>query len=153
MKLEIGKKYKSRSGIVYTITTSNGYTYGHQYCAGVWYEEGNCLASKSPTSNDLIEEVKECNMEFLTTTGVRSTDNRSIRVGDSVKIYDHSYCCYTTSCGLKQDGPENGAGVLLAIDCKLPYMTGASQNIQPNDAIVFLNGKTYFTRLAFLKRA
>jgi hypothetical protein len=153
MKLEIGKRYKSRSGIVYTITTFNGSTYGYASVSAMWYEGGYALCNRAPHPYDLIEEVKECNMEFLTTTGVRSTDNRPIRVGDSVKISDHSYCCYTTSCGLKQDGPENGVGVLLATDCKLPYMIGASQNIQPNDAIVFVNGKTYFTRFAFLKRA
>jgi hypothetical protein len=153
MKLEIGKKYKSRSGKVYTVTSYNGHTYGHSGMVGIWYEGGNCLLSLEPHQDDLIEEIKECNMEFLTTSGVRSSDNRPIRVGDAVRFIDHSYCCYTTSSGLKQDGPESGSGVLLATNCKLPFMSGASANVIPNDAIVFINGKTYFTRLAFLKRA
>lgn len=153
MKLEIGKKYKSRDGKIYTITSFNGSTYGYSAVTAMWYEGGYALCNRAPHPYDLIEEVKESNMEFLTTSGIRYTDNRPIRVGDAVRFSDHSYCCYTTSSGLKQDGPENGAGVLLATDCKLPYMSGASNNNQPNDAIVFINGKTYFTRLAFLKRA
>ena len=153
MKIEIGKSYKSRSGESYTVTSFGGYTYGYAGCPAMWYEDGCCLHSREPHRNDLIEEIKECNMEFLTTVGVCSLNNRPLRIGDAVRFSDQSYHCYTTQNGMVQDSKELRSGVLLATDCKLPFMAGASGNTQHNDAIVFISDRTYFTRLAFLKRA
>lgn len=158
MKLEIGKKYKSRSGKVYVITSFNGYTYGYDRCPAMWYEDGHCLFSREAHRDDLIEEVKETNMKFLTTSGVRTlNDVKALSlpptVGDMVKFYDQSYACYVTETGLVQASCENGIGRLIATDLQLPSMPGQSGNTIPNDAIVFINGRTYFARLAFLKRA
>jgi hypothetical protein len=153
VKIEVGKSYKSRCGKTYTVTTFNGHTYGYGCVSAMWYSDGNCLWDKSPHRDDLIEEIKECNMEFLTTGGICPLDNRPLRVGDAVRFSDHSYHCYTTLNGMKQDSQELRSGILLATDCKLPFMAGASGNTQHNDAIVFINDRTYFTRLAFLKRA
>jgi hypothetical protein len=160
MKLEIGKKYKSRSGKIYTVTTSNGYTYGHENCAGIWYEGGNCLASKSHNANDLIEEVRECNMEFLTHTGVSNIGEVGpLKVGDRVTFSDGSYSCYPTKGGFKNDHPatpgREETGTIIATGCSLPalYSYGNFDKKQHNDTIVWVDsGKAYFTRLAFLRK-
>ena len=160
MKIEIGKKYISRSGKIYTITTYNGHTYGHSRCAAMWYLGGYCLSSTEPHEDDLIEEVKEPNMEFLTDKGVSSIGEVGpLKVGDRVTFSDGSYACFPTKGGFKSDSPAFPArpetGVILATGCSLPalYSYGDHLKKEHNDTIVFTDsGKAYFTRLAFLKR-
>lgn len=102
MKLEVGKKYISRSGKIYTITTYNGHTYGHSCCAAMWYLGGYCLSSTEPHEDDLIEEVKEPNMEFLIDKGVSSIGEVGpLKVGDRVTFSDGSYSCYPTKGALR----------------------------------------------------
>lgn len=162
MKLEIGKKYKSRDGKIYTITSFNGSTYGYSSVPAMWYDGGYALCNKAPHPYDLIEEVKESNMEFLTDKGVSSIGEVGpLKVGDRVTFCDGSFSCYPAKGGFKTDHPalsgREETGVILATGCSLPALyiqipcIGAKQH---NDTIVFTDsGKTYFTRLAFLKRA
>lgn len=161
MKIEIGKKYISRSGKIYTITTYNGHTYGHSRCAAMWYLGGYCLSSTEPHEDDLIEEVKEPNMEFLTDKGVSSIGEVGpLKVGDRVTFSDGSYSCYPTKGGFKNDHPamvgRQETGTIIATGCSLPALyiqIPYSDAKQHNDTIVWTDsGKAYFTRLAFLKR-
>jgi hypothetical protein len=160
MKLEIGKRYKSRSGIVYTITTFNGSTYGYASVSAMWYEGGYALCNRAPHPYDLIEEVKECNMEFLTHTGVSNIGEVGpLKVGDRVTFSDGSYSCYPTKGGFKNDHPampgREETGTIIATGCSLPalYSYGNFDKKQHNDTIVWVDsGKAYFTRLAFLRK-
>lgn len=160
MKIEIGKKYKSRDGRVYTVTSFNGSTYGYSAISAMWYEGGYALCNRAPHPYDLIEEVKESNMEFLTDKGVSNIGVAGpLKVGDRVIFSDGSYACYPTKAGLKNDHPamsfRQETGVILATGCKLPalYSYGDHLDKEHNDTIVFTDtGKAYFTRLAFLKR-
>lgn len=158
MKLEIGKKYKSRDGRVYTITSFNGSTYGYSSCPAMWYEGGYALCNRAPHPYDLIEEVRECNMEFLTQNGIATMGQVGpLRAGDRVMFSDASCACYSDSKGLLVGWSlvNKVSGTLIATNCKLPAINSAGNSVDvPNDAIVFTDcGKTYFTRLAFLKRA
>ncbi len=160
MKLEIGKRYKSRSGIVYTITTFNGSTYGYGSVSAMWYEGGYALCNRAPHPYDLIEEVKECNMEFLTDNGISNMGEAGpLKVGDRVVFTDGSYACYPTKGGFKNDHPamsgKEERGVILATGCNLPALYYGDHYSQKeyNNTVVFTDsGKTYFTRLVFLKR-
>lgn len=159
MKLEIGKTYRSRSGKTYAISSFTGITYGHIGCPAMWYEDGHCLYNRQPHSDDLIEEVKEDSMQFLTDSGyVNFGEDGPLKVGDRVRFFDGSYSCYATKGGFKTSHPAMPGGVetgvILATGCKLPALYSITDKMkEPNDTIVFTDsGKTYFTRLAFLKR-
>lgn len=161
MKIEIGKKYKSRDGRVYTITSFNGSTYGYGAISAMWYEGGYALCNRAPHPYDLIEEVKESNMEFLTDKGVSNIGEVGpLKVGDRVTFSDGSYACYPANGGFKNDHPAMGGrqetGTIIATGCSLPALyiqIPYSDAKQHNDTIVWTDsGKAYFTRLAFLKR-
>lgn len=88
---------------------------------------------------------------------VRSDCGLGIRVGDSVSLTDNSHCLEVGCNGFKQGyataGYGNAAdlpGTLLAVDCVLP--TTGIEPKYPNDAIISVGGKVYFTKLAFLKK-
>lgn len=160
MKIEIGKKYKSRDGRVYTITCFNGSTYGYSSVAAMWYEGGYALCNRAPHPYDLIEEVKESKMEFLTDKGVSNIGEVGpLKVGDRVTFSDGSYACFPTKGGFKSEAPafpeSPETGVILATGCSLPALYSYRDHFKKehNDTIVFTDsGKAYFTRLAFLKR-